>query len=497
MAGKAAGEGAHPPHLSILRIKRKRTDQPTPLDALVIEHAEPSHKRRKNSQQHPPDPQPVPGRGIFRFAETVPLDSFSTPSKTRSLRDRINAFLAHPPRSLSRAASSSSLRTSAFSPSTASAPHSPSTSLANSPVLPPGSPAGSARRKLPSSLRAARAAASAGSSDSHPPSPASRENTRDRDRASDLHADRSRLRYRIVEERRTATAAARVEAAERAREDDEIRRGLRPPRVVDSRAVAREREEREREKREREEEGIRIYEAVAEEGGEKGAEKGRRRRAPPAGWKKSEEQVREESAAMDQFGDMLKEYLSLQESITPSTGAPHPSTFTSPLAAPAPAPDQDERDSSTDSDEDFVYDVYYREVRPAGPSAGTAAAAMNSEAVGKDAGGAGGWDVGGLDGLKRIGQLAGLVDDEDDPDQLLMHEQDVDPSSEEEDHADQDSNEENDYRNDYPDDDDPDSDNQTMGMGHMRGRRNEWSDEDESDSEDEGGMSDSDGGYSD
>lgn len=97
----------------------------------------------------------------------------------------------------------------------------------------------------------------------------------------------------------------------------------------------------------------------------------------------------------------------MQESITPSTGGPHPSTFTSPVtaASPAPAPDQDERESSTDSDEDFVYDVYYREVRPAGPSAGPAAAALASEAVGKDAGGAGGWDVGSLDGLKRIGQL--------------------------------------------------------------------------------------------
>lgn len=85
-----------------------------------------------------------------------------------------------------------------------------------------------------------------------------------------------------------------------------------------------------------------------------------------------------------------------------------------------------------EEDESFVYDVYYRDI----------STSIDSETP-NGSGGAGGIDVGSGAGMKRIGKLAGL-----EQDQLI----DGEVESEEEDEADQDSNEENDYRNDYPDD---------------------------------------------
>ena len=127
------------PSFSILRIKRKRTTNQLPLDALgkllifyfisqlllilsryvpVIEQPEPSTKRRKATHHIPPSllPQPqttttsrgslsIPSlpflsshcnladpiplyAGIFRFAETVSLDSFDNPTKTRQVKVR-------------------------------------------------------------------------------------------------------------------------------------------------------------------------------------------------------------------------------------------------------------------------------------------------------------------------------------------------------------------------------------------------------------------------
>ncbi|GAA5821642.1 hypothetical protein JCM3770_003602, partial [Rhodotorula araucariae] len=400
------------PQLSILRIKRKRTDHPAPLDALVIEHPQPTHKRRRNNPNPAPDDPASTPRGIFRFAETVPLDSFSTPSKTRSLRDRIQSFLAHPPPALSRTASSSSLR-SAFA----------ATSASSAPAAVPGSPAasGGARRKLPSSLRAARSAAGGRPGSATPPSPLARASA-PATRADAAHADRAALRYRVVERRRAETAQADEERRRRCREDDEIRRGLRPPRVLDSRLEARERDAREQEQeREREREGgMRIYEAVAE-----GVEK-----------KKTRDE-RVEDGRMDRFGEMLDEYLSLQESITPTRPPP---------AAPAAAAPQEEdareaSDSDSDSDASFVYDVYYRAAPTPGPAAGPSSSSSAVTGAGTDAPGPIGWDVSSLAGLTRIGQLAGLDPDEDDAAlQLLSSAAAGDASSEEEDNADQDSN---------------------------------------------------------
>lgn len=92
-----------------------------------------------------------------------------------------------------------------------------------------------------------------------------------------------------------------------------------------------------------------------------------------------------------------------------------------------PRIDQDEGEIE-DDEGSFVYDVYYRDL----------ATPIDSDSTG--AGGSG-IDVGSGAGMKRIGKLAGLEDEQ-------IEQNEVD--SEEEDADDQDSNEENDYRNDYP-----------------------------------------------
>ncbi|GAA5917562.1 hypothetical protein JCM5296_004357 [Sporobolomyces johnsonii] len=410
------------PAFSILRIKRKRTANQLPLDALVIEQPEPSSKRRKANAHHP-EPQNAVPRGIFRFAETVPLDSFSSPTKTRQVKDRIQSFLRHPPhvqasqRPLARIPSSASLRTA----STAS----------GSPSL-PGSPSTPSGRKLPSSASALR------STPTHSPRASLLRQTTDA-RVLGVHEESRRARYRIIERQRESQERLRE-----LREEEEVRKGLRPPRVW-SALELRERDERERARKETEKGETRIYEAVQEEDeagllkkARKGAGKG------PAATASEKEQV-----MMDSFGEMLKEYLTLQDSaLSPSSLAPP-----APIADPSPSSALDQ-DSSEDED-DFVYDVYYRDLRE--PSGGGSSKPDGAP-------GGSGFDVSSLEGLKRIGELsvpspfcslcvrAGL----DDDDELLQN--DDDASSEEEDNADQDSNEENDYRNDYPDEESEDSD---------------------------------------
>lgn len=546
----ASSTGQAPQQLSILRIKRKRTQQPTPLDALVIEQLEqPRSKRRKPSTAAPAPTDPSnSNRGVFKFAETVPLDSFSTPTKTRSLRDRIQSFLAHPPPGLARSASSSSLRSAglAAAASAASSParrtfatssqnnahRRPATppaadpSGAPSPTASPSATASPSRRKLPSALRAARAAAisaaassstsslSSSLEDLHAASPTSSPSApiiagssaataAPSPRLTAIHAEKSRLRYRVVEKRR-AFFSAQAEAAEtarreRAREDDEIRRGLRPPRVVDSRSLATDNNNlplRGASPDRREEAGLKIYEAVAEGG--PASEVNPPARRPPVARITDAGQ----NAAMDQFGALLDEYLTLQDHTTPSHDAeprlapsssrlrdfPPPSTSSSVPRPPSPGHSSEEEEDESD----YVYDVYYRaiDVAQKGMSASAATAAGAAAAAGSAASG---WDVSSLAGLDRIGQLAGLTEDSDDEAQLLMNEAAAGGSSEEEDNADQDSNEENDYRNDYPDEDEPDSDNNRQ---EFRDRQADWSEDDSDEGESGGSMQyDSDGDY--
>ncbi|GAA5831381.1 hypothetical protein JCM5353_007148 [Sporobolomyces roseus] len=419
---------------SILRIKRKRTTNQLPLDALVIEQPEPSTKRRKATHQIPPSlPQSqttTTSRGIFRFAETVSLDSFDNPTKTRQVKDRISSFLKHPPhlsqRPLARIPSSASLRNNSNSSSSSSTVPSPSSTPTQK------------TRKLPSSAAQLRSnsrpgtASPLGAGSASPRAGSSTPTSAPPDRLAPYHLEKKRARYRIIERQRE-DSQAEIERLE----EEEVRKGLRPPKVWSS-VELREREEREKE------EQTRIYDAIEEDLGQGGVRKKTKREM---GRKEKEE----DSRMMDNFGDMLKEYLTLQDSTESSSLS---SSSSSSLAPPLPIADSSSSSDSEEEEEDadFVYDIYYRDLRPETSSTSTPSTPGGS-----------GFDVSSLEGLKRIGELAGLEDDEE----LLREE--ADSESEEEDNADQDSNEENDYRNDYPDEESEDSDRWDEDDGESQG----------------------------
>jgi len=131
---------------------------------------------------------------------------------------------------------------------------------------------------------------------------------------------------------------------------------------------------------------------------------------------------------MASFVPMLQEYLNLQDTFKATT----------PTAA-----------VESEDDDEFVYDLYYRSDHP-NPASPAIPGAPD--------------DISSLAGLQRIGELAGMDEDE------ILND---DSSSEEEDEADQDSNEEGDYRNDYPSGDE-DEDDQFNSEGDNQS--DEWSD---------------------
>ncbi|GAA5872240.1 hypothetical protein JCM16303_001026 [Sporobolomyces ruberrimus] len=474
---------------SILRIKRKRTTNQLPLDALVIEQPEPSTKRRKATHVQTPAPPPPPSRGIFRFAETVSIDSFDNPTKTRQVKDRIQSFLTRPSPSISLLQKEQ--RPLARIPSSAS--------LRNQPTSTPPSPVSTPKksgRKLPSSAASlvqpsASASTSLGSplnnrqSNTSPlPShlPLSSLNPSNTGSVS-LALQRKRTRYRIVTEptpSSTLSSTSDPRELERAREreaylqelqeDEEIRRGLRPPRVR-SLAELKAREEREtRRKREEEEEQVRsrgttrIYDAIAEDEEEDERLMGRSGKKKFRRESKGKRQVDpvEDQDMMDNFGDMLKEYLTLQDSternntaspLFPSMSSSTPRSIPEPTSVVSSEDEGPAGGEESDSGGEFVYDVYYRDLRETpGSGQNASSTALNGTPQGN---GPTGFDVSSLEGLKRIGELAGLEEDED---LLLRADGEGDSESEEEDNADQDSNEENDYRNDYPDEESEDED---------------------------------------
>lgn len=342
--------------------------------------------------------------------------------------------------------------------------------IAASPTASPSATASPSRRKLPSALRAARAAAiSAASSastsleDLHAASPtavptipgSSAAASGPSPRLTAIHAEKSRLRYRVVEQRR-AFFSAQAEAAElarreRAREDDEIRRGLRPPRVVDSRTLAANSNSKGVSPGRRDEAGLKIYEAVAEGGPATTEVNGPARRPSVARITDAGQ-----NAAMDQFGALLDEYLtressfqlasvcpspdlrfgklrhlrmghsgshstichvSVQDHATPSHQAelrlappssrlrdfPPPSSSSSAPRPPSPGHSSEEGEEEED-DADYVYDVYYRatDLAQKGTSSSSASAVTGAAVAGSAASG---WDVSSLAGLDRIGQL--------------------------------------------------------------------------------------------
>ncbi|GAA5986092.1 hypothetical protein JCM5350_004429 [Sporobolomyces pararoseus] len=499
---------------SILRIKRKRTTNQLPLDALVIEQPEPSTKRRKAT--HTPATVPQTSRGIFRFAETVSIDSFDDETKTRQVKDRIQSFLTRPS-VVSNFQSSSQNRPLARIPSSASLRQSQSQSSSNTTPSRPSTPTTITKsgRKLPSSAAAALLSSQATSRNSPlstsqfsttttatpPPSSSSSSPLQ-------LQLQRKRTRYRIVTDQTTIPSTIVHPTSEldstylrerqlylnELQEDLEIQRGLRPPRVISQGEILARQERREtfeQKEREREREKVelershnnsgknkvvvgqtRIYDAIAEDDDEEEGEfeSGRRngkkklRRESSSVKKKVKEE--EDANMMENFGDMLKEYLTLQDSTerTHSSSSSTPTSFTLPNSNSID-PSSDEEEEEDDGDDvpkgeesdsgEFVYDVYVRDLREPSTVTTNNGTTNQSDSANETSGGGNGFDVSSLEGLKRIGELAGLEEDED---LLLRADGEGDSESEVEDNADQDSNEENDYRNDYPDEESEDED---------------------------------------
>lgn len=359
-------------------------------------------------------------------------------------------------------------------------PATPPTGVRSGPDGSASPSAPSPRRKLPSALRAARAAAiSAASSTSSleelqnapfnaPSSPGGAAASRDSapsPRLSALHAEKSRLRYRVVEQRRAffsaQAEAAEVARQERAREDDEIRRGLRPPRIVDSRTLATPSTKRGAARAadsgtntssssdRREDVGLKIYDAVAEGGSGDVDQFSSRRRGSDRRASGAHITDAGQNAAMDQFGALLDEYLTrtcsfcrrTPRSVSSRSGrglivprvcvrknvcsllrvpnetvqdhaSPSYLAGSRPVASssrshhmpveqlPASRSRTHSPAVSSDEESDYVYDVYYR-ATDAAPKGVT----QVPGAAGSVAGSATGWDVSSLAGLDRIGQL--------------------------------------------------------------------------------------------
>ncbi|KAF9047859.1 hypothetical protein BJ165DRAFT_1468515 [Panaeolus papilionaceus] len=70
-----------PPEFTLLRIKRKRNEDP--LDALVVE---PHHKHAKDSTS----------AGVFQYAQTVSIALWDNESQQRDIQERISRLVSQP-----------------------------------------------------------------------------------------------------------------------------------------------------------------------------------------------------------------------------------------------------------------------------------------------------------------------------------------------------------------------------------------------------------------
>ncbi|KAG9103938.1 hypothetical protein FRC06_006883 [Ceratobasidium sp. 370] len=130
------------------------------------------------------------------------------------------------------------------------------------------------------------------------------------------------------------------------------------------------------------------------------------------------EQTQESGPEMEEFQDLLKEYLRVNDI---SLDAPPPRK---PVTASAP---HVPKKASEEEEEEYVWDVFYQRANLSG-------------------------DLSIWDGLANVGTLSGLPPTEGD---ILADEADSDSVKDE---ADEDSNEEDFYRNDYPDTESDESD---------------------------------------
>ncbi|KAM0790399.1 hypothetical protein ACM66B_003281 [Microbotryomycetes sp. NB124-2] len=324
------------PAYSILRIKRKRTANEQPLEALIIgDGHEPSVKRRRQSRPRTDDDEHGARQrrqaGVFHFAQTIAVTSFDDEVATRQLQSRISAALQAGPTS---------------PPTTETQPDS--------------------NRSTPTQQQ---------------------------------QATTERTRLRVINIRKRPSAVSLRQPFQDA-----------PPVVRSHKDMA------SKPPPEASAGPSRIYDAIIDTGETSNGH--------------SNIVAQPEDDMMSNFVPMLEEFLSMQDNVLARSLPPSATTTAIPPAAPPSKPADNAMQE--DDDSDYVYDVYYRDLREQN--------SLENASVG-----AAGYDVSKLAGLTRIGEIAGL----DDFEEVLT----AQVSSEEEDEADEDSNEENDYRNEYPDED--------------------------------------------
>jgi len=421
---------------TILRIKRRRRDDHEALDALVIESpARPSKKSRSADASESTTPGSSSSKGIFRFAETVSPSTFTSEASQRSLKDRITSLLLHPPRSSGASASSSPSATSSSSPR---------------------------RQKF--------------STSTVPLNQQQRE------------LDRKQARYKIVSQKRgyadTDSSAATTgikQTQQRAQATLSSRRPTAPP-IVRSTAPSSSASNGAKATVPNVGEGstkentFKILEAQIESDSDRDdgiastdpvqrklqayTQSKNRKLAVNRGRQEKTAEQEEEERLMTNFIPMLQEYLSLSTPSTPAKSAtqnlsneetaPSSSSRNNDDSPPHPAlsnvPDLSAGDAA-DSDSEWVYDVYYRDAAPAASSTifYTTRSGIDAFDMGSGSG----------EGLRKIGALSGLEDDE-----IVTGDQDSDEDSDMVNTDDEDSNEEDFYRNDYPEGEGEESDEQ-------------------------------------
>ncbi|CCF53544.1 hypothetical protein NDA11_000289 [Ustilago hordei] len=489
----------------ILRIKRKRNQDP--VDALIIQQNQRRNKRRsmvlpndsreenetcKNADASWEASEAAnKQRGVFRLAETVSLESFSDPVAARELHQRISA--------LSRGGSSGSgpsrkpLHPSKLSQSVSSAnmgqtaqhSHRPEVSSSTGNVQDSNLlPTSRAHRSLGNSVSSLNASGEPW----QPATPAQRikalaseQIDRDKERRSRSSTPVG-MRFKVISKdqtggkglRRTGSSASLRKMRSSTAPSRPWHTAARPPEI--------------RSKKEKEAEAIfgRIIDAETES-----SSAGRAAASRQAKWGQ-QEQLEEQDAEMAgldaKFAEMLGDYLR-SNNIEPcqdlhkiTKGASDAAAHTRVQTEAGGA----EEDADKGDDEDYVYDVYYRDMMPtkAGPQGSAETGLEPAQVAGREKGASSGYTAvpdsmalprvlggevvppesaalaptwfPGLDFAEANAVVAHLEGFEDSDEELEQAElKDFESFDEGED---EDSNDEGFYRNDYPEQELPEGD---------------------------------------
>ena len=482
----------------ILRIKRKRNQDP--VDALIIAQNERRNKRRsmvfpnENAEDGaaskldtPSDSVDAAGkqRGVFRLAETVSLQSFSDPIAARKLHQRISALsrgsTAGPstkplhPSKLAQSVSSPSLSQTALGSQLSVAS---STDDDKDAAL----QTSRAHRSLGGSVSSLNASVEA--SPSATPAQrlialASEQIDRDKDRRSRSSTPVG-IRFKVISKEQSAGKGLRRTGSSASLRKTRSSTGpSRPWHTPAGPPVIRSKKEKEAEA---------IFGRIIDAETESSNPSRRSTDVRAATSKQTQPAVQdEEMAGLDaKFAEMLGDYLR-SNNIEPSQDLDQIAQGASNAAAQEPDTnvDADELDA-TDDEDDYVYDVYYRDMLPtkAGPQGSAETGLQPAQVPGREKGASAAYTAvpdsmalprvlggevvppeaaaltptwfPGLDFAGPNAVVASLEGFEDSDDELEQAEDEGFESYDE--GEDEDSNDEGFYRNDYPEQELPEAD---------------------------------------